>query len=120
MSAYATLRATTPADTPEITAAELARYIEDHTDLSPDWLIPGRREAGEGRIETSVSANQKYTVEGLEAAAAALSAAHPRATVKCRQEWSEDEIGGEAATYENGQLTAREELSWHPVPITGS
>ena len=117
---YSVLEVTTSSTAPEVTAEEISGYLADHTDLDPFWLSPGRGEAKPGEVLTFVGARQKYTVNGLQDAAQALSEARPEAVVTCRQEWNEEEIGGESTTYQAGRPIARQELSWHSIPVDES
>lgn len=117
---YSVLEVTTSSTAPEVTTEEISGYLAEHTDLDPFWLSPGRSDHKRGEVLTFVGARQKYTVSGLQDAAQALSEARPDAAVTCRQEWNEDEVGGESTSYQAGRPIARQELSWHSIPVDGS
>ncbi|WP_316309463.1 hypothetical protein [Clavibacter michiganensis] len=114
---HCTLEAAAPSGAPAISVEELIRCVEEHTELDPLSLSPGRGSTRSGGSLVHVSADRKYTLDGLDAAAEALSRRLPAALVTCRQEWTLDELGGEATTYQAGKAIAHETLSWRPEPL---
>ncbi|WP_316310001.1 hypothetical protein, partial [Clavibacter michiganensis] len=100
-----TLEAAAPSADPAISVEELSRCVEEHTELDPLSLSPGRGSTRSGGSLVHVRADRKYTPDGPDAAAQALSPRPPAALEPCPHEWTIDVPCREATPHPEGQDT---------------